>query len=60
MTLESHCLVMETYDGATVMSGHIGRVQTILQQDYPFAYFFIVLHIDQTWYYPYQHHPSPL
>ena len=33
-------LVMQTYDGATVMSGHIGGVQTLLRQDYPFAYFF--------------------
>ena len=33
-------LVMQTYDGATVMSGHVGGVQTILQQDYPYAYFF--------------------
>ena len=33
-------LVMQTYDGATVVSGHIGGVQTILQQDYPYAYFF--------------------
>ena len=33
-------LVMQTYDGATVMSGHIRGVQTILEQDYPYAYFF--------------------
>eukprot|EP00795_Rhopilema_esculentum_P008629 gene8629-14641_t len=33
-------MVMQTYDGATVMSGHIGGVQTLLRQDYPFAYFF--------------------
>ena len=33
-------VVMQTYDGATVMSGHVGGVQTILQQDYPYAYFF--------------------
>ena len=33
-------LVMQTYDGATVMSGHIGGVQTLLRQDYPFAFFF--------------------
>ena len=33
-------VVMETYDGATVISGHIGGVQTLLQQERPFAYFF--------------------
>eukprot|EP00795_Rhopilema_esculentum_P005751 gene5751-11021_t len=33
-------IVMQTYHGATVMSWHIGGVQTLLRQDYPFAYFF--------------------
>ena len=40
---------MQTYDGATVMSGHIGGVQTLLRQDYPFAYFFIVQLTVLTW-----------
>jgi hypothetical protein len=30
---------MQTYDGAAVMSGHIGGVQTLMRQQYPFAYF---------------------
>ena len=30
---------MQTYDGASVMSGHIGGVQTLMRQQYPFAYF---------------------
>ena len=30
---------MQTYDGASVMSGHIGGVQTLMHQQYPFAYF---------------------
>ena len=32
-------LIMQTYDGAAVMSGHIGGVQTLVHQQYPFAYF---------------------
>ena len=43
----SHCgdsilnkLIMQTYDGASVMSGHISGVQTLVRADYPFAYFF--------------------
>ncbi len=32
-------LIMQTYDGAAVMSGHIGGVQTLMRQQYPFAYF---------------------
>ncbi|CAB4034786.1 Hypothetical predicted protein, partial [Paramuricea clavata] len=32
-------LIMQTYDGASVMSGHIGGVQTLMRQQYPFAYF---------------------
>jgi hypothetical protein len=31
-------LIMQTYDGASVMSGHISGVQTLCQR-YPFAYF---------------------
>ena len=31
-------LIMQTYDGATVMSSHIGGVQTFLRQEYPSAY----------------------
>ena len=33
-------LIMQTYDGASVMSGHISGVQRLLCKDYPFAYFF--------------------
>ena len=33
-------LVMQTYDGAAVMSGHINGLQAILQQVYPYAFFF--------------------
>ena len=33
-------LIMQTYDGASVMSGHISGVQTLVRGDYPFAYFF--------------------
>ena len=32
-------LIMQTYDGASVMSGHISGVQTLMCQWYPFAYF---------------------
>ena len=33
-------LIMQTYDGASVMSGQISGVQTLLRKDFPFAYFF--------------------
>ena len=33
-------VIMQTYDGATVMSGHIAGVQALFRQEYPFAYFF--------------------
>ena len=33
-------LIMQTYDGATVMSGHIAGVQALVRQEYPFAFFF--------------------
>ncbi|XP_046863144.1 uncharacterized protein LOC124456877 [Xenia sp. Carnegie-2017] len=33
-------LVMQTYDGASVMSGHLNGLQAILRQVYPYAYFF--------------------
>ena len=33
-------LVMQTYDGATVMSGHIAGVQVPVREEYPFAFFF--------------------
>ena len=33
-------LIMQTYDGASVMSGHISGVQRLLHEDYPFVYFF--------------------
>ena len=33
-------LIMQTYDGASVMSGHISGAQTLVREDYPFAYFF--------------------
>ena len=35
-----HKLIMQTYDGASVMSGHISGAQTLVTEDYPFAYFF--------------------
>ena len=41
-------LIMQTYDGAAVMSGHLSGLQTLIHQDYPFAFFFIVLHIAWT------------
>ena len=33
-------LIMQTYDGASVMPGYISGVQTLVRGDYPFAYFF--------------------
>ena len=33
-------LIMQTYDGASIMSGHISGVQTLVREGYPFAYFF--------------------
>ena len=30
-------LIMQTYDGAAVMSGHINGLQTLIHQYYPFA-----------------------
>ena len=30
-------LIMQTYDGASVMSGHSSGVQTLVREDYPFA-----------------------
>ena len=39
-------LIMQTYDGASVISGHISGVQLLLLEHYPNAYFFIVLLID--------------
>ena len=35
-------LTMQTYDGAAVMSGHLSGLKTLIHQDYPFAFFFIV------------------
>ena len=32
-------LIMQTYDGASVMPGHINGVQAIVRQEYPFAHF---------------------
>ena len=32
-------LIMQTYDGASVMSGHLNGVQALIRQEYPFAYF---------------------
>ncbi|CAB4035785.1 zinc finger MYM-type 1-like, partial [Paramuricea clavata] len=32
-------LIMQTYDGAAVMSGHINGVQVQVRQEYPFAHF---------------------
>jgi len=37
-----HKLIMQAYDGASVMFGHISGVQTLVREDYPFAYFFTV------------------
>ena len=39
-------LIMQTYDGASVMSGHISGVQRLLREDYPLLTFSIVLLID--------------
>ena len=33
-------LIMQTYYGASVMSGQIGGLQTLIHQEYPFAFFF--------------------
>ena len=33
-------LIMQNYDGASVMSGHIAGVQTLVREEDPFAYFF--------------------
>jgi hypothetical protein len=33
-------LIMQTYDGAAVMSGHLNGLQALIRQDYPFAFFF--------------------
>ena len=33
-------LVMQTYDGASVMSGHLNGLQAVLRQVYPYAFFF--------------------
>ena len=33
-------LTMQTYDGASVMSSHINGLQTLIRQDFPFAFFF--------------------
>ena len=33
-------LIMQTYDGASNISGQIGGLQTFIRQEYPFAFFF--------------------
>ena len=33
-------LIMQIYDGAAVMSGQLSGLQTLIHQDYPFAFFF--------------------
>jgi hypothetical protein len=33
-------LIMQTYHGAAVMSGHLNGLQALICQDYPFAFFF--------------------
>ena len=38
-SITNNKLIMQTYDGASVMSGHIGGVQIVMRQQYPFAYF---------------------
>ena len=39
-------LMMQTYDGAAVMSGHLNGLQTLIRQDYPYAFFSTVQLID--------------
>ena len=36
---------MQAYDSAAVVSGQLSGLQTRIRQDYPFAFFFIVLPI---------------
>ena len=33
-------LIMKIYDGSSVMSGYISGAQTLVREDYPFAFFF--------------------
>ena len=33
-------LIMQSYGGASTMSGHISGVKTVIREAYPFAYFF--------------------
>jgi hypothetical protein len=35
-------LIMQTYDGAAVMSGHLNGVQTLMRQDYHLHFSFTV------------------
>ena len=37
-------LIMQTYDGAAVMSGHLSGLQTLIHQDYRFAFFYCAAH----------------
>ena len=37
-------LIMQTYDGAAFISGHLNGLQTLIRQDYPYA-FFSTLHL---------------
>ena len=36
-------LIGQTYDGASIMSGHLNGVQAQIQLEYPFAHFFFSL-----------------
>ena len=36
-------LIMQTYDGAAVMSGQLSGLQTRIRQDYPFAFSFPIV-----------------
>ena len=38
-------LIGQTYDGASVMSGHLNGVQTQIQLEYPFAHFFFIVQL---------------
>ena len=37
-------LIMQTYDGAAVMGGHLSGLKTLIHQDYPLAFFYCAAH----------------
>ena len=39
-------LIMQTYDGASVMFGHISRVQCLLCEDYPYFFHCVAHHLN--------------